>query len=268
MEVIFLLSRVLFGTSSVPMDVISDEDACRGDHAAVVESIQLVQDSGMPEMPEYGHQTVILLISAQHFHVSVSGYQHQRCAFLPHVVYGSIFIYIRQIHRHPPFLLYREVRECLSAYRVGFPYPVGISSVSGHIFRAQHEHECQIASCGMASYIYPVRISSVFFDMAEYIRHGFSGIVDIVRAFRLREEPVVDIGDSEALSAESFLEEFRAAFQSASGLVNLITPTAAVVMGGLAFGRVPYDRWVRFVWKLILIFLLLCLGFLAVSAVL
>ena len=58
------------------------------------------------------------------------------------------------------------------------------------------------------------------------------------------------------------------AFQSASGLVNLITPTAAVVMGGLAFGGVPYDRWVRFVWKLILIFLLLTLGFLAVSAVL
>ena len=58
------------------------------------------------------------------------------------------------------------------------------------------------------------------------------------------------------------------AFQSASGLVNLITPTAAVVMGGLAFGGVPYDRWVRFVWKLILIFLLITLGFLAVSAVL
>lgn len=58
------------------------------------------------------------------------------------------------------------------------------------------------------------------------------------------------------------------AFQAASGLVNLITPTAAVVMGALAFGHVSYDRWVRFVWKLILIFLLLSLGFLAVSAVL
>ena len=58
------------------------------------------------------------------------------------------------------------------------------------------------------------------------------------------------------------------AFQSASGLVNLITPTAAVVMGGLAFGDVPYDRWVRFVWKLVLIFFLLTVGFLAVSAVL
>jgi len=58
------------------------------------------------------------------------------------------------------------------------------------------------------------------------------------------------------------------AFQSASGLVNIITPTAAVVMGGLAFGHVPYDRWVKFVWKLILIFFLLSLAFLAISAVL
>lgn len=58
------------------------------------------------------------------------------------------------------------------------------------------------------------------------------------------------------------------AFQSASGLVNLITPTAAVVMGALAFGDVPYDRWARFVWKLLLIFFVLTLAFLAVSAVL
>ena len=35
------------------------------------------------------------------------------------------------------------------------------------------------------------------------------------------------------------------AFQSASGLVNIITPTAAVVMGALALGHVPYDRWVK-----------------------
>lgn len=43
------------------------------------------------------------------------------------------------------------------------------------------------------------------------------------------------------------------AFQSASGLVNLVTPTSAVVMGGLAIGRVPYDRWIRYVWKLLAI---------------
>ena len=52
------------------------------------------------------------------------------------------------------------------------------------------------------------------------------------------------------------------AFQSASGLVNIITPTAAVVMGALALGHVPYDKWIRYVWKLILYFFLLTLVFL------
>lgn len=42
------------------------------------------------------------------------------------------------------------------------------------------------------------------------------------------------------------------AFQSAEGVVNLITPTSAVVMGGLAISRVPYERWLRFVWPLLL----------------
>ncbi|WP_421707466.1 YfcC family protein [Algihabitans sp.] len=43
------------------------------------------------------------------------------------------------------------------------------------------------------------------------------------------------------------------AYQSASGLVNLVNPTFAVVMGGLALGRVPYERWLRFMWPLLLI---------------
>ena len=36
------------------------------------------------------------------------------------------------------------------------------------------------------------------------------------------------------------------AYQSANGLVNLINPTFAVVMGALAIGGVPYNRWLRF----------------------
>ena len=58
------------------------------------------------------------------------------------------------------------------------------------------------------------------------------------------------------------------AFQSASGLVNVITPTAAVVMGALALGHVPYDRWLKYVWKLIVYFLLLTCLFLVVGAAL
>lgn len=57
------------------------------------------------------------------------------------------------------------------------------------------------------------------------------------------------------------------AFQSASGLVNIITPTAAVVMGALALGHVPYDRWGKYVWKLILYFLLLTMAFLVIGVV-
>ena len=47
------------------------------------------------------------------------------------------------------------------------------------------------------------------------------------------------------------------AYQSASGLLNLINPTFAVVMGGLALGRVSYDKWLRFTWPLLLILLVL-----------
>ncbi len=43
------------------------------------------------------------------------------------------------------------------------------------------------------------------------------------------------------------------AFATGSGMVNLITPTSAVVMGGLAIGRVPYERWLRFIWPLLVI---------------
>jgi uncharacterized ion transporter superfamily protein YfcC len=41
------------------------------------------------------------------------------------------------------------------------------------------------------------------------------------------------------------------AYQSASGLMNLFIPTSAVVMGGLAIARVPYGRYLRWVWPLL-----------------
>ena len=30
--------------------------------------------------------------------------------------------------------------------------------------------------------------------------------------------------------------------------MNLITPTSAVIMGGLALSKVGYDRYLKFVW--------------------
>jgi uncharacterized ion transporter superfamily protein YfcC len=47
------------------------------------------------------------------------------------------------------------------------------------------------------------------------------------------------------------------AYQSANGLVNLVTPTSAVVMGGLAIARVPYGTWLRFVWPMLIVLAIL-----------
>lgn len=49
------------------------------------------------------------------------------------------------------------------------------------------------------------------------------------------------------------------AFQTAIGITNLVTPTYAVVVGALAIGRVPFQRWVRFIWPLMLMLSALCL---------
>ena len=42
------------------------------------------------------------------------------------------------------------------------------------------------------------------------------------------------------------------AYQSASGVVNLLTPTSAVIMGALAIARIPYSTYLKHVWKLVL----------------
>lgn len=56
------------------------------------------------------------------------------------------------------------------------------------------------------------------------------------------------------------------AYQSASGLLNLVNPTFAVVMGGLAIGRVPYNRWLQFAMPLVLILAVIIVVALSVSA--
>src|SRR3954464_8937464 len=57
-------------------------------------------------------------------------------------------------------------------------------------------------------------------------------------------------------------------FQTASGLVNIVTPTSAVIMGGLALSKVGYDRYLKFVWPFVLaVFVIIC-AFVGVGAAL
>jgi uncharacterized ion transporter superfamily protein YfcC len=55
------------------------------------------------------------------------------------------------------------------------------------------------------------------------------------------------------------------AYQTANGLVNLVTPTSAVVMGGLAIARVGYGVWWKFVWPVLILLMILSILVLAVG---
>jgi uncharacterized ion transporter superfamily protein YfcC len=57
------------------------------------------------------------------------------------------------------------------------------------------------------------------------------------------------------------------AYQSANGLMNLFIPTSAVVMGGLAIARVPYGRYLRWVWPLLAMLAALTVVMLAIGAI-
>lgn len=55
------------------------------------------------------------------------------------------------------------------------------------------------------------------------------------------------------------------AYQYGDGITNSIIPTSAALMGYLAVAGIPYEKWVKFVWKLVLGWLLIALIALVVA---
>ena len=53
------------------------------------------------------------------------------------------------------------------------------------------------------------------------------------------------------------------AFQFGDGLLNVIIPTSGVTMGILSIAKIPYNVWLKWVWKLILVFTIFSMLFLA-----
>ncbi len=53
------------------------------------------------------------------------------------------------------------------------------------------------------------------------------------------------------------------AFQFGDGLLNVVIPTSGVTMGILSIAKIPYNVWIKWVWKLILVFTLFSMLFLA-----
>lgn len=58
------------------------------------------------------------------------------------------------------------------------------------------------------------------------------------------------------------------AYQFGDGFTNMITPTSAVLMGALGIARIPYEIWVKWFWKLLLLFVIVGLVLLIPTVVL
>ena len=121
-------------------------------------------------------------------------------------------------------------------------------------------------------------LSDTILNSAEGMITGLSGIAFINVMFWIQAVLSFFVPSSSGLAVLSMpimapladfvnvgRESVVTAFQSANGLVNFINPTFAVVMGGLALGRVRYDIWLRFIWPLLLILSLVIMIALSIS---
>lgn len=55
------------------------------------------------------------------------------------------------------------------------------------------------------------------------------------------------------------------AYQAGNGIVCILTPTSAVLMGSIAIGRIPFHRWLQFAAPLALLLLLTCMAALSAA---
>ncbi len=50
-------------------------------------------------------------------------------------------------------------------------------------------------------------------------------------------------------------------YQASSGLINMLTPTSAVVVGALQLGHINISTWLRWTWKLVVALLVISVGY-------
>ncbi len=104
-----------------------------------------------------------------------------------------------------------------------------------------------------------------FINLMFWIEAGMSFLVPSSSGLAVLSMPILaPLADFANVSRDLVVT----AYQSASGLVNLINPTFAVVIGGLAIGRVSYDRWLVFIWPLLLALIILITAAISIAAIL
>lgn len=92
-------------------------------------------------------------------------------------------------------------------------------------------------------------MSSIVFTNVSYVIYmGLSFLIPSTSGLAGVSMPIFGpLSQSLGFSPELIISIFSAG----SGLVNLITPTSGVIIGGLAIAKVEYSTWVKFVFKIL-----------------
>lgn len=102
-----------------------------------------------------------------------------------------------------------------------------------------------------------------FINAIYLIEVGMTFLVPSTSGLAVLSMPILaPLGDFVNVSRELVVT----AYQTASGLPNLITPTSGVVMGGLAIARINYITWVRWIAPLLVIIFVMSMALLSVGA--
>ena len=118
-------------------------------------------------------------------------------------------------------------------------------------------HWCERALGDVGESIFAIVMFGLFLPLS-FLIPSSSGLATVAMPIMAPLASFVDVPEELVVTA----------YQSASGLMNLFIPTSAVVMGGLAIARVPYDRYLRWVLPLLAALAVLCVVVLGVGAAL
>ena len=117
-------------------------------------------------------------------------------------------------------------------------------------------HWCELALGDVGEAAFAIVMFLLFLPLS-FLIPSSSGLATVAMPIMAPLASFVDVPEQLVVTA----------YQSASGLMNLFIPTSAVVMGGLAIARVPYDRYLRWVWPLLAMLAGLCILVIGIGAV-
>ncbi|GAA3724847.1 YfcC family protein [Salinicoccus jeotgali] len=105
----------------------------------------------------------------------------------------------------------------------------------------------------------PATIAAVGMFLTQFILNFFipSGSGQAATTIPL----MAPIGDIVGISRQSVV----LAFQMGDGLSNYLFPTSAILMAGLSIANIPYEKWLRFVWPIMLSWVVASALFMVIS---